>query len=296
MRYTQTKSSNETVMIKDGALTTDTINILRHQSTEKPGTYALDDYGPDSYFVCRGCGLALLRAADKFDSQTGWPSFDDAIEKTVNPIKDQDGRRIEIQCAQCQAHLGHVFYGENMTAKNTRYCVNSLAIEPVPGPVHQACEIIVAGGCFWGIQHLMASRPGVLKTVTGYTGGEVSNPDYQTVCRGDTGHLEAVRVMFDPNVNDVTSLYRFFFEIHDPTQKNGQGADIGPQYQSAIFYFDDRQRRTGAELINELEQTGYQVATELRPVAVFWPAEDEHQHFYDKHPNAPQCHTHTPRF
>jgi peptide methionine sulfoxide reductase msrA/msrB len=283
-------------MLKDNALTTDIINILRHQSTEKPGTKALDAYNRYSYFVCRGCGLALFQAADQFVSGTGWPSFDNAIGGTVRHLVDSDGHRTEIQCAQCQGHLGHVFYGEHMTAKNTRYCVNSLAIEPVAGPIQQADEIIIAGGCFWGIQHLMASQPGVVKTVTGYTGGVVANPDYQTVCQGHSGHLEAVRVLFDASVNDTISLYRLFFAIHDPTQKHGQGADIGSQYQSAIFYFDDQQRQIGAQLVGNLAQLGYDVVTKLRPVTVFWRAEEEHQHFYDKHPSMPRCHSYKPKF
>ena len=155
---------------------------------------------------------------------------------------------------------------------------------------------IYAGGCFWGIQHFFDECPGVVETEVGYAGGLLENPNYQQVCAGNSGHFEVVKVEFDPDVISYKNLTKYFFEIHDPTQANGQGNDIGEQYLSAIFYQNDEQKNQAIDLINELKNRGFDVVTELIPAMKFWPAEEHHQSYYAKNGETPQCHKKVERF
>ena len=174
----------------------------------------------------------------------------------------------------------HVFEGERFTPKNTRHCVNSLSLEFIPEKTSECTEeAIFAGGCFWGVEDAFQSVPGVCDAESGYTGGTVPNPTYEQVCTGGTGHAEAVRVTYDPAKVSFEELARLFFEIHDPTQINRQGPDIGTQYRSAIFYKDERQKATALSLMEKLREHGYAVATELLPASAFYPAEAYHQDF-----------------
>ena len=157
-------------------------------------------------------------------------------------------------------------------------------------------EAIVAGGCFWGVQHLFEQLPGVLETEVGYTDGHTEHPTYQQVCSQTTGHVEAIRVVFDPSQISYEDVIKYFFEIHTPTQGNGQGPDIGSQYLSRVFYLDEQQKAIAEKLIARLESMGLNVATQVKPASTFWPAEDSHQHYYEKHNLAPYCHQHTKRF
>lgn len=157
-------------------------------------------------------------------------------------------------------------------------------------------EIILAAGCFWGVEYYLKKLPGVLKTEVGYTSGTKSYPTYQEVCHKNTGHLEALRVIFDPEKLDLTQLLKYFFEIHDPTQKNGQGPDLGPQYLSAIFYFDPAQKLMAEKVIKILEDKNIVISTKLYPATIFWPAESNHQDYYFKNNKSPYCHRYTQRF
>ena len=279
-------------MNKDASLTPNTLNILRDKWTEKPYTSPMatvtNDHGT---FLCRSCGAALFRAPMQFVSQCGWPSFDDELPGAIRIQPDSDGRREEIVCARCDGHLGHVFYGENYTTKNKRHCVNGLAVEWVPSDtVTDTAEIILAAGCFWGVEHWLHQQPGVLTTEVGYCGGNIDSPTYEQVCTKTTGHIEAVRVVFDTTVCSLDTLLQYFFEIHDFTQHDGQGPDIGPQYLSVIFYFNAPQQATALQVIDCLTSMGYQVATTLRPVTPFWRAEAYHQHYYIQQKQTPYCH------
>lgn len=155
---------------------------------------------------------------------------------------------------------------------------------------------IFAGGCFWGVEYHFKRAPGVLSTRVGYTGGHVDNPTYKDVSYKNTGHAEAIEVIYDPRKTSYRDLARLFFEIHDPTQVNRQGPDIGEQYRSAIFYLNDTQRETAEELIRILEKKGYDVATQVQPASTFWPAEEYHQDYYAKTGKLPYCHVYTKRF
>lgn len=284
-------------MIKTKSLTPQVLKVVRDKGTEHPFTGTYNDFDEAGTYLCRQCGLALFRSHSKFHSGCGWPSFDDEIEGAVKRTLDADGRREEILCARCDAHLGHVFIGEGFTNKSLRHCVNSLSLDFVPSlTVTDSLEAIVAGGCFWGIEYLFKKQSGILKTEVGYIGGDKENPTYQEICSGGTGYLEGVRVLYDVAKTDYETVLKYFFEIHDPSQLTGQGPDIGEQYQSAIFYYDETQKDIAEKLIEILKQNGHHVVTKLRPVSTFWPAEKYHQDYYNKKGGQPYCHRYVKRF
>jgi peptide-methionine (S)-S-oxide reductase len=150
----------------------------------------------------------------------------------------------------------------------------------------------LAGGCFWCLEAAFEQLQGVKRLISGYTGGHVANPSYSQVCNGTTGHAEAVQITFDPDVISFRELLEVFFSIHDPTTVNRQGADIGTQYRSAIFYHTPEQKAEAERLIGELESSpalGQPIVTEVEPFAVFYQAEEYHQRYYRKNPEQPYC-------
>jgi len=153
-----------------------------------------------------------------------------------------------------------------------------------------------AGGCFWGVEHLFQKKEGVVSAVSGYMGGTVDDPSYEQVCSKTTGHLETVEVTYDPDKVSFEELAKYFFEIHDPTQANGQGPDIGPQYLSAVFYTTPEEKKIAEKLIEILKGKGYQIATKLIPARRFWKAEEYHQDYYEKKHQQPYCHFYQKRF
>lgn len=160
----------------------------------------------------------------------------------------------------------------------------------------QTQTAVFAGGCFWGVEHLFLGVEGVKELQVGYTGGNVPHPSYEQVCTHTTGHAEAVRIVFDPQIVSFETLAKLLFEIHDPTQLDGQGPDIGPQYRSAVFYTSPQQRETALHLIDILKQKGLAVVTRVEELKEFWPAEDYHQHYYAKKGTQPYCHRRVKRF
>lgn len=266
--------------------------ILIQKGTEPPFSGVYNTHKKKGTYVCKQCGNPLFSSDAKFDSGCGWPSFDDHIANSVKRIRDADGRRTEITCAVCGGHLGHVFEGERFTKKNTRHCVNSLSLS-----FHPATETaIFAGGCFWGVEHLMQKQKGVIQVISGYIGGHTKHPTYEQVCTHNTGHAEAVLVTFDPNETDYETITKLFFEIHDPTQTDGQGPDLGPQYRSEIFYQSPEQKSIAEKLIKILRNNGLKITTRVTPASIFYPAEDYHQDYYVRKGKEPYCHVYTKRF
>jgi peptide-methionine (S)-S-oxide reductase len=150
----------------------------------------------------------------------------------------------------------------------------------------------LAGGCFWCLEAVFERLQGVVRVESGYSGGHVVNPTYRQVGTGTTGHAEAVQVVFDPDVITFRELLEVFFSIHDPTTLNRQGADVGPQYRSAIFYHDERQQATSEEVIKELQAEGVwkaPIVTEVAPFTEFYRAEDYHQEYYRRNSGQPYC-------
>lgn len=146
------------------------------------------------------------------------------------------------------------------------------------------------------MEYLLEQQPGVLSVEAGYTGGRTDRPTYEEVCSHTTGHAEAVRVIFDTSKVSYETLARLFFEIHDPTQIDRQGPDIGDQYRSEIFYTSPEQRAVAERLIALLRSKGYRVATRVTPAGPFWPAETCHQDYYRRRGTLPYCHAYTRRF
>ena len=278
-------------------LTDDEKNVIINKATEPPFVGIYVNHNEEGVYLCKQCNTPLYRSTDKFDSQCGWPSFDDEIQGAVKRIPDKDGVRTEIVCATCGAHLGHVFTGEWFTDKNTRHCVNSISLI-FKSKEDQKMDSVAyfAGGCFWGTEFLFQKLDGVLDTKVGYMGGKTENPTYEEVCSGKTGHYEAVKVTYDPDKLNYETLAHYFFEIHDPTQENGQGPDIGEQYKSIIFCSSEKEKKIVEKLIAQLKKKGYHVATVIKGPATFWEAEEYHQDYYKKHGTFPYCHAYTKRF
>lgn len=146
-------------------------------------------------------------------------------------------------------------------------------------------QAIFAAGCFWGVQDYFDQVPGVIETEVGYTGGHVDQPSYEAVCSHTTGHAEAVKVVYDPEKVSYETLLKHFFRMHDPTQLNRQGPDVGDNYRSAIFYSTDDEKQQAQAMIDELDKSGkykQQIVTSLEPAAKWWPAEEYHQKFTRK--------------
>jgi peptide methionine sulfoxide reductase msrA/msrB len=306
--------------------------VIVHKGTERPfsGKY-WQNHEPGTY-TCRRCGSSLFPSSSKFDSGTGWPSFDQALPGAVKEVHDADGARTEIVCARCGAHLGHVFRGEGFTAADTRHCVNSISLgftaagrDGIPGgeatlagpvvspaattsagtcapgggfgpAVKEDAVAYFAGGCFWGIEYWFDRARGVILAESGYMGGHTDNPTYENVCAHDSGHIETVRVVYDSTKTTYEELAKLFFEIHDPTQVDRQGPDVGQQYSSVVFYSDDKQKRVAEALVERLRRRGLAVATSLRPAATFWRAEEYHQDFLVRNHREGQCHSKVNRF
>ena len=287
------RNSAEVSMYRD--LTEDEKHVLIEKGTEFPFTGDLLNNKEGGTYSCRNCGADLYHSDSKFDSWCGWPSFDDEIDGAVKRSLDADGVRVELTCSNCGGHLGHLFYGEGYTEKNTRHCVNSISLDFTPAD-WQPKKAVFAGGCFWGVEHFMQQIPGVESVVSGYTGGNIPHPFYELVYTGITGHIEAVEITYNPHKVSYRELAKRFFEIHDPTQDNGQGPDIGEQYKSVIFYNDAKEKTISEDLIAQLRDKGYEVATELRKASEFWPAEERHQDFYSRNGSVPYCHSYKNRF
>lgn len=276
--------------MKYNPLTPEEEEVIVHKATERPYTGTYLNHKEEGVYLCKRCNAPLYRSEDKFDSHCGWPSFDEEIPGAVKRIPDADGQRTEIICNRCAAHLGHVFLDEGFTAKQTRHCVNSLSLQFIPAKKSKQAKAYFAGGCFWGMEYYFMRATGVKSTTMGYMGGHVEHPTYEEVCGKKTGHFETTEVVYDPAVTSYAEMVKLFFEIHDFTQLDGQGPDIGPQYRSAIFYGDDAEKAMAERYLRLLQQKGYRVATIILPATTFWKAEAYHQQYYQQKGATPYCH------
>ena len=289
-------NKKDNTMIKFNKLTQAEENVIVHKGTEHPYSGKYLNNEEEGTYVCKRCDTPLYYSNDKFDASCGWPSFDDEIPGSVKRVMDADGRRTEIICNNCGAHLGHVFVGEQFTDKNTRHCVNSISLKFVPKKDESLEKVYFASGCFWGTEYYFMQAPGVVATSVGYMGGDKKNPTYQEVSTGKTGHLETTEIVYDSSKTTYGDMVRLFYETHDFTQIDGQGPDIGSQYLSAIFYKDDEEKAIAEKYTNLLTKKGYKVATKLRPAQHYWKAEDYHQQYYKHKGSTPYCHVYTKIF
>jgi len=274
-------------------------HVIVDKGTERPFSGKYVNSKEKGLYTCKVCDAPLYRSDDKFDSHCGWPSFDDAIPGAIKETRDADGQRTEITCANCGAHLGHVFKGEGMTEKNIRHCVNSISLNfDKKESTAQAnlSRAYFAGGCFWGVEYYLENIEGVKEVSSGFMGGKVKDPTYIQVVRTDTGHLEAVEVVYDSQKVSYETLVKTFFEIHDPTQADGQGPDIGSQYLSAVFVNNKEERDVVNKLIKILESKGFKIATQVLDKTPFYSAEEYHQDYYVRKGGTPYCHRRVKRF
>ena len=293
---TQSACNQQVKKMKYNPLTPEEQAVILHKATERPFTGEYVDNKEKGTYVCKQCDAPLYSSEDKFESNCGWPSFDDEIPGAVKRIPDADGQRTEIICTNCGSHLGHVFIGENLTSKNTRYCVNSISMKFIPATEKKTVSdknhgtAYFASGCFWGTQYHFMKANGVISTTVGYMGGHTKNPTYKEVCTGETGHAETTKVVYDNSKTSYEDMIKLYFETHDFTQVGGQGPDIGDQYRSVIFYTSDEQKHLAEKYMGILTNKGYKVATILKPAPEFWKAEDYHQEYYAKNHGTPYCH------
>lgn len=257
-------------------------------------------------YVCVVGGLPLFSSEDKYDSGTGWPSF----RKPIDPdhlLYREDSmhgmKRVEVLDARSGAHLGHVF-DDGPAPGGKRYCINSAALKFIPDgqPIPPESrplppdeqdklrrslrqEAMFGAGCFWGVEEVFRTLPGVLETDVGYSGGKTKDPTYKEVCSHTTGHAEVVHLVFDPNVVSYEKLLEVFWGNHDPTQVNRQGPDVGDQYRSVIFYYSPEQQRVAEESRTALQKSGKfnkPIATQIEPAREFYKAEEYHQEYLKK--------------
>jgi len=289
-------------------LTPDQYKVMIQCGTEPPFSGAFNDFWGKGTYSCAACGAALFDSNTKYDHGTGWPSFTSAASGSAVAFKDDFSlgmHRVEVRCASCGAHLGHIF-DDGPGPDKKHYCINSVALkftpfEPAaangksvstgassagrPSPSGLSETAVFAAGCFWGVEYKFEQVPGVLATEVGYTGGLTKNPSYADVCTDATGHAEAVRVTFDPAKISYEELVRKFFSFHDPTQLDRQGPDVGTQYRSAIFYLDGDQKSIAEKIRAEVEKSGglrKRLVTEIVAASEFFKAEEYHQKYYDK--------------
>jgi peptide methionine sulfoxide reductase msrA/msrB len=284
----------------------ETFRVTQKADTERPFCGTLVDNKKEGVYTCVVCGLPLFSSEHKFDSGSGWPSFFREFDPDhVSRQRDESHgmERVEINCARCGAHLGHVF-DDGPKPTGERHCLNSASLRfhekgaelPATSRPVRTEVAYFAGGCFWGLEHYFQQGPGVIDAVSGYMQGSVEKPTYKDVCNDDTGHAETVKVVFDTQRISYRRLLEAFFVMHDPTQLNRQGPDYGEQYRSGIWYTSEDQKREAESYVRELQSSGRfegrKIVTQLEPAKTFYPAEEYHQDYIGKTGRA--CHVSNP--
>tara|TARA_B110000459_G_scaffold149315_1_gene162685 strand:+ start:1582 stop:2424 length:843 start_codon:yes stop_codon:yes gene_type:complete len=272
-------------MTKDyfSSLTPQEKHILRDKGTEAPFTGKYNNHFEAGIFICRACDNPLYESNTKFNSGCGWPSFDDEIAGAIIRYEDLSGGQVrtEICCKKCEGHLGHVFVGEKITAKDTRHCVNSLSI--CFKAYSKLQRATFGAGCFWSVEKLFKATEGVYLSSVGYMGGDTDMPTYEEVCSGATNHAEVVDLYFNSEKVSYTTLLSLFWENHNPTTLNRQGFDNGTQYRSVIFFHNEHQQKEVEQSIKEQQKNWEdKIVTQVIGYSTFYRAEEYHQNYQNK--------------
>jgi len=277
-------------------LTEDEARVILNKGTEAAFCGNLLDNKKEGIYPCRLCGLPLFSSDSKFDSGTGWPSFFspfDPMHVAEKSDRAYGMARTEILCARCGGHLGHVF-DDGPKPTGQRYCLNSASLTFVEKGTELPAEskpmtteiAYFAAGCFWGVEDHFQKLPGVLDAVSGYMGGKTDKPTYKQICRESTGHAEAVKVVFDSSKVSYQDLLAVFFKVHNPTQLNRQGPDVGDQYRSAIFTTSATQSDLAKTFIESQQKDGKwsarKIVTTVGTAPTFFEAEEYHQDYHVK--------------
>jgi len=274
--------------------------VLRQKGTERPFTGELLMNKEKGVYKCAACGNELFTDEMKFDSHCGWPSFDKEIEGgKIKTIKDSSHGmiRTEIVCAKCDGHLGHLF-DDGPTETGLRYCVNSLSLEFVNKNEtnnennNSTKTLMLGGGCYWCVEAVYEMLDGVIKVESGFSGGQVKNPSYEAVCSGTTGHAEVVKLTYDYSKTSFEEILKVFFTVHDPTTLNRQGADVGTQYRSVIYYNNEEEKQKANEIITELNKANVYsnpIVTEVSKAGEFYKAKEDHQNYYQQNKEQGYC-------
>jgi len=291
--YDLTPLPRERIAELAAKLSPQSYKITQKSGTEPSFCGGFLDNKKKGLYACVVCGLPLFSSENKFDSGTGWPSFDREFDPDhVSQHKDMSLgiERTEITCARCGAHLGHVF-DDGPTSTGQRHCLNSASlvfVDPVTGEQERSTDETVeiayfAGGCFWGMEYYLEQGPGVLDVISGYMQGRDPQPGTDKVDYEKLGHAETVKVVFDPTLITYERLLEAFFDMHDPTQLNRQGPDFGTEYRSGIWYVGESQRIAAEAYKTKLQSdpryAGREIVTQIEAAKTFYPARDFHQNY-----------------
>ncbi|MEW6527422.1 MAG: bifunctional methionine sulfoxide reductase B/A protein [Spirochaetota bacterium] len=294
--------------MKNENLTPQQYYVFRQCGTEPPFNNEYWNNKKHGIYVDIVTGAVLFSSTNKFDSGTGWPSFTQPVHPDAVLERSDTSHgmiRTEVRSKSSDGHLGHVF-DDGPAPTGLRYCINSASLRFIPvekmieegyldymylfeGTQLPFEQVILGGGCFWGVEAYFKKVEGVIDTAVGYSGGTTQNPDYKAVCSGTTGHAETVLVTFDPTIITLEKILKHFYAIHNPSTPNRQGPDIGSQYRSAIFFISDKQKHTIDEIVSKLKAKGIAVTTEITKAKNFYKAEEYHQDYLTKNPGG-YCH------